>query len=355
MKFTLIESLKSVIIEKSGDGDISVEFSFYDAKPWSNYGKSRIYFNRLSPKEGRFGSNTEEIILTSRDGETYQFDIDEFEYNRLKNNGYVDGNIFKQKYPQQMDRILDVTQQPTKGTGQLTVPYLKTKNSGVPQTILDTLKSIYPNNWGSINDGDCQTLDGVIDVFPAIEGERWSILNFFDTNPGVIKILLEEYQKEKRAESVEDFNNWIRESGEKLFGENSQILQDLIKRNLQSFEKGWKLEDEAVDIIKTKFNLTDDQIIRYCLGSINDRVNSIDFSVNGKTFQVKPASKTSKGEKGIEVNTYGMRDWYKDKKKLDYILYSNGKDILIFPNSSYVVTNNGNKVIHYANPISNPF
>ena len=50
-----------------------------------------------------------------------------------------------------------------------------------------------------------------------------------------------------------------------------------------------------------------------------------------------------------------MRDWYKKKKKLDYILYSNGKHILVFPNSNYIVTNNGNKVIHYTNPISNPF
>jgi len=355
MAFKLLQSLTEVLKESIDGSTTEVEFSFYNMTLWEKYGKSRIYFNRVSPKKGKYGSETENFVLISQLGEMFNFDIDEISYDRLKKNAFVDTSVFKQLYPQELDKLLNKTSEPSTGSNNLSIQFLKTKNSRTPETILNTLKSIYPNNWGKINDGECQTLDGVIDVFPAIEGERWSILNFFDTNPGVIKILLEEYQKENREQSVDDFNQWISENGEMLFGEDSPILENLIKRNLQSFEKGWKLEDDVVDIIKNKFGLTDDQINRYCLGSIQDRVHSIDFSVNGKTFQVKPASKTFKGEKGIEVKTYGMRDWYKNKKQLDYILYSDGKNIIIFPNSNYVVTDNGNKVIHYLNPVSNPF
>ena len=355
MGFKLLQSLSQVLKESMDGSTQEVEFSFYDMKPWSNYGKSRIYFNRLKPITGKFGSDTENIVLVSQDKKRYNFDIDDFSYNRIKNNGFVDGNIFKQTYPQEMELMYDILEKPKTSTGSLTVPYLKTKKSNVATTILNTLKELYPNNWGRINEGDCQTLDGIIDIFPAIEGERWSILNFFDTNPGVIKILLDEYKKDGRQESVEDFNIWISENGERLFGENSPILQNLIKRNLQSFERGWKLEDDVVDLMKQKFGINDEDIVRYCLGSVKDRVQSIDMSINGKSFQIKPASKTYKGDKGIEVKTYGMREWYKNKKELDYIVYSNGKGFIVFPNSNYTVTDNGNRVIHYTNPVSNPF
>ena len=136
-----------------------------------------------------FGSDTENIALISNDGEVYKFDIDDFNYNRLKRNAYVEGSVFKQIYPQEMDGLLDlIDQEKQTSTGNFDVSYLKKNESGVPKTILDTLKEIYPNNWGRINQPDCETLDGVIDIFPAVPGERWSILNFFDTNPGVIKI-----------------------------------------------------------------------------------------------------------------------------------------------------------------------
>jgi len=358
MGLKLIQSLGKVLQESLDGSTQTVDFSFYDMRPWSNYGKSRVYFNRLKPKEGKFGSETENINLISQDGKVYSFDIDDFSYDRNRNNGFVDGTIFKQIYPQEMDVLMDI-KQTSQSTGKLSVPYLKTKKSKTPETILNTLKEIYPNNWGKIDDGDCQTLDGVIDIYPAIEGERWSILNFFDTNPGVIKIILDEYRKENREESVDDFNSWINENGEKLFGKDSAILQQLIKRNKQSFESGWKLEDNVVDIIKSKFNITDEDIIRYCLGSIVDRVGSIDARIKGKGFQIKPAGKTERMEDGsIKVsNTHNMRDWYKNKLRngLDYILYSNGKSVIIFPNSNYTVNKNGSEVIHYTKPVSNPF
>ena len=44
-----------------------------------------------------------------------------------------------------------------------------------------------------------------------------------------------------------------------------------------------------------------------------------------------------------------MRDWYQRKKEIDYILYSNGKSIAVFPNKNYKVSNDGKTVTHYEN------
>jgi hypothetical protein len=298
------------------------------------------------------------LRLISKDGDVYEFDINDFNYNRLEKKAYVDGSVFKQIYPQEMDSLLDlIDQQKETSTGNLDVSSLKKNESGVPKTILNTLKEVYPNNWGRINQPDCKTLDGVIDIFPAVEGERWSILNFFDTNPGVIKILLEEYKKEKRKESIDDFKSWIKENGKKLFGESSDILKKLIKTNIRSFESGSKTEDTFMRLVKQKFGLDDKDVVRYCLGSIKDRVDSIDFSIKGKTFQVKPADKTFKTEKGIGVYTFGMKDWYKYKKNLDYIVYVNNNidSFIIFPNSDYSVNKTGRETIHNSSPVKNPF
>jgi hypothetical protein len=358
MRFKFLNILKTIITENSSDGDVNVEFNFRDIKPWIKYPMNRIYFNNLSLKSGRFGSDTENIALISNDGEVYKFDIDDFNYNRLKRNAYVEGSVFKQIYPQEMDSLLElIDQQKPTSTGNFDVSYLKKNESGVPKTILDTLKEIYPNNWGRINQPDCETLDGVIDIFPAVEGERWSILNFFDTNPGVIKILIEEYKKENRNESTDDFKSWIKENGKKLFGESSDILKKLIKTNIRSFDSGSKTEDTFMRLVKQKFGLEDKDVVRYCLGSIKDRVDSIDFSIKGKTFQVKPADKTFKTDNGIGVYTFGMKKSYMYKRNLDYIVYVNNKldSFIIFPNSNYSVDKTGRETIHNSLPVKNPF
>jgi len=204
---------------------------------------------------------------------------------------------------------------------------------------------------GKISEPDCQTLEGVIDIFPAMEGERWSILNFFDTNPGVIRILVEKYQDENDEVTLEGFKEYLKENKEEIFGKDSPLLQSLVKRNLQSFERGWKTEAEVIDIVKRENpTLTDEDISQYCLGSIEDRVSGVDFKVKGKGYQTKPASKMERLKNGgVRVQTYGMRDWYQRKKEIDYILYSNGKNIAVFPNKNYKVSNDGKTVTHFEN------
>jgi hypothetical protein len=53
MGFKFLNILKTIITENSSDGDVNVEFTFRDIKPWIKYPMNRIYFNNLSLKSGR--------------------------------------------------------------------------------------------------------------------------------------------------------------------------------------------------------------------------------------------------------------------------------------------------------------
>lgn len=353
MGFKLVNILKETITEaESGIGELTFNKMWYSPQ----YGDA-VYFSDFDENLSTV-SNSEKILLgDKKTGESYFFEGGMLNQTRNGKGLYVPMRELQKLYPQLADKLLGKEEK--QKNENLSVINLKKKSSGVPQQILDVLKELYPNNWGKISDPNCETLEGVIDIFPAIEGERWSILNFFDTNPGVIRILLDKYQDENEVQTLEGFKQWLRDTKEELFGEKSQLLQQLIKRNKQSFERGWKLESDVIDIIKRENpSLKDEDIIQYCLGSIKDRVSSTDLSINGKGYQVKPSSKLERMKDGsIKVHTYGMRDWYKNKVRdgLDYIIYSNGKNIVVFPNRNYSVSKDGKTAIHKEKMVPNPF
>jgi len=350
----LVNLLKTTIVEQNREDDDIVEIEFQTAK-YTNDKYQTVFFNRLSQNPNTV-SNAINIVLIDKNTRQELF----FNSSDLKSTKFGDYYISMRQlrllHPSFAHNLMD--KEHKYKNESLDVRVLKTRASGIPQLILDILKDVYPNNWGKISEPNCTTLDGIIDIHPAIDGERWSILNFFDTNPGVIKILVEKYQDDVEISNLDGFKEWLIENQEDLFGENSETLKSLIKRNKQSFKSGWKTEDDAIDIIKRQNpSLTDGDIIQYCLGSIIDRVESIDASILGKTYQIKPSSKMKRLQNGsIQVETWNMNNWYKNKyPKLEYILYCNGKDIAVFPNKNYSVTNGGKTVIHYDNIVKNPF
>lgn len=351
MQFKLVNILKKTITEMYGDlGELTFNKMWYSPE----YGNS-VYFSDFDDDIGSLSLSTKIRLVDNKTDDEYYFEPGMLKPTKNRKGLMINIGQFRRLYPKQAEMLM--RKEDIKSSENLDVNTLKKKESGVPDTILLALKETYPNNWGKISEPDCETLDGVLDIFPAIPGERWSILNFFDTNPGVIKLLVNRYMDENDSQTQEGFKQWILDNKEELFGENSSFLQDLVKRNLQSFERGWKLESEVIDIIKRENpSLTDEDFIKNCLGSIKDRVKGVDFKVNGKGYQVKPAYKMERGEKGeIKVSTYGMRDWYKMKPDIDYIIYSNGKNIAVFPNKKYWVSKDGNTAIHYEKMVPNPF
>jgi hypothetical protein len=112
--------------------------------------------------------------------------------------------------------------------------YFKKNISGVPQTILDSIKSVYPSNWGKIDEEGCKTGEGLLDIETVGVGQRWSIMNYFDTNPKVIYILTNEFLNDHNNFTINDFKNWIRRESKKLFGENSDVLKQMVSVNKKS-------------------------------------------------------------------------------------------------------------------------
>jgi hypothetical protein len=150
---------------------------------------------------------------------------------------------------------------------------------------------------------------------------------------------------------------WLRRNAQKLFGENSGLLRQMIELNRNSFKSGVKTEGYAVQHLIDKYDIPSDDIIQYCNGSIEDRVNSRDikFTINGKSYyiQVKPLQSINKIDDYYEVYTSGMSDKYKkyNQKTVDYIGYANKDNLILFPNSYYSTQDKGKKTLHYKQPI----
>jgi hypothetical protein len=196
-----------------------------------------------------------------------------------------------------------------------------------------------------------------LDIETIGEGQRWSIMNYFDTNPKVINILTNEFLNEYNNFTINDFKNWIKRESKELFGENSPILDRMVQVNRQSLTSGLKTEDYALKHLIDKFGVSPENIVQYCFGSNEDRINSRDikFTVNGKDYyiQVKPLKSVNNVNDRYDVSTRGMSDRYKmyNQKTVDYIGYANKNELILFPNKQYSTQENGGKVIHYVNPI----
>lgn len=350
MGIKLLNTLKQTITEQNNVGELEFGKMWYSPE----YGNA-IYFGDFNKSLSDIDQFDTIKLIDKNTNDVYFLDPEIYKISGKGTSIFLPINEFARLYPQKAENFLK-KEEKINDNSWMNVNNLKTKKSGVPQTILDALKMVYPNNWGRINDVNCETLDGVIDIFPAIPGERWSILNFFDTNPGVLKILSEKYLLEEENTDLEGFKQWILDKKDELFGEYSLLLQELVKRNMQSFQRGWETESQAINAMKKTYSqLKDDDFIQYCLGSIKDRVSGVDFTVKGKGFQTKPASKMERVPGGIKVYTYGMRDWYKNKKDVDFIIYVKDDKIAIFPNYNYNVSYDGKSVIHYTDLVKNPF
>jgi len=248
---------------------------------------------------------------------------------------------------------------------------LKKMDSGFPQFMSDTLYKLYPNNIGknSYIDGDgiCNSENGLINIPNTnVPGQTWSILNYFDTNPMVIKKLIEWFMdgvfsdESPTIVSNKEFKKWI-ENNKKLLFKEGEYLNKLVNINLQSYISGTKTEETTINNLngKTLNNNKIKKINQYCSGSSSDRNQSKDIEIifeSGEPHyaQIKPLTtykvnviKTPPDKETIEyvINTYQMKNY--KSKPIQYIIFTNNntKDMLIFENTNYTIQENNNSVI----------
>jgi hypothetical protein len=180
--------------------------------------------------------------------------------------------------------------------------------------------------------------------------ESWSIMNYFDTKNEVKELIKQKWEKEGDGDKIEWLSN--------IFKTNDDFLKNLLDIQWKSIKSGTKTESDTINNVKDYFNEKgiNVEFETYPPGHILDRGSGIDFTIilGGKRFtvQVKPLKSKEISDNKTIIKTYKMSNWYKSKKEeLDFIVYNNGPNFLVFKNSNYEVSEDGKTVTHYVKPI----
>lgn len=227
--------------------------------------------------------------------------------------------------------------------------YITNSNQIVSKDIRESLKRVFKDYW---IDDDTNFSPGIRGIHTI--GSRngtdvdWSIMNYFDT----------------KREVLSKLNNlWSIDGGLKEewldtnFSDNEELLIDLLRIQWRSIKNGFENENKALENLKNDLNCENVSFELYPPGHVNDRYKFIDLTIKSEgkkyTFQIKPASKTTRLKNGgIMVHTYGMKETYKYKNHLDFILYNKDDKYVIFENKDYFLLNDNNReVIHMGKPV----
>lgn len=355
MKIVITESqYKNLIIEQQTEiefpNEIVVRFTNFN--PDTKNQKSFVYINGMSKEDAEkikemkdTNSNSTVKLSNVLTKEAFDFTVDKINFTKSTGAPYILSDEYDKikKTLETHDIKLDEN-------------FLKKSSSGFPKFMLDTLYKLYPSNIGknrfTDSEGICNSEDGLIDIPNTnIPGQAWSILNYFDTNPMVIKKLIEWYMRgvfnnmePPEGVSIKSFQQWIYDNAEGLFKEG-KYMEELVEINLKSYDSGTKTENLAIKkLTESPYNIDPKNIKQFCSGSKQDRYDGKDLEItteSGESYaQVKPLSwyKVDENTKEYVVNSYQMKNY--KSKPVQYLIFAGPKGLLIFDNKNYRVENN---------------
>ena len=234
-------------------------------------------------------------------------------------------------------------------------PYVKlsVSDDGFSKADIDAaLEMAFPKNWVEENEDFTAGVRGIHTIGEKTgTPEDWSIMNFFSTKDTVKTLINQKWEKEGFGGKIQWLSN--------IFKNDNEFLKELLGLQWNSIKSGFKTESDVISDILNYFKNKEIEVDveYYPPGHKTDRYEKIDFTLKPKnknsfTIQVKPLKKIEITDSGnSKIQTYGMKNEYKSKPNLDYIVYGKTPNFLVFKNSNYEVLNNGATVIHKDNPI----
>lgn len=299
-----------------------------------------------------------EIEIYNDLNESFIIPIDEIKFTSKESKPYVTANYFYSEiYPK-----LNINTKLIGGIASNNIKQaLKMSFKGTP-------------NW---TDETEDMSEGVINIEPTVGGNKWSVLNYFDTKKTIhtlLKALISQDNnnnpevitgsddvKISGNENKETYDEWVVNWLSKVFkGEIHADKLDEIK-NIQkvSIESGLETENDAIDYIKNHPEVLGlngiTETVMYEPGHKKDRWSGVDVEFYGDGadkigVQIKPLSGYNQKNNSVSVGSSNANN-YKGKEGVDYLIFFNSRTnkIVVFKNSNYKIS--GSTYIFSDNPV----
>jgi len=196
---------------------------------------------------------------------------------------------------------------------------------------------------GKIYNDSCQTGFGIIGGNYSSESRggvgEWSVINFFDTNKDIQKLIVEIYNKSNGNISL---NEWVNVNIKDLVGDNglyTKLLADkVLTKDSGTRFKGNQNEGVVIKVLERSFPKI--IINRFCDGDERDRLNGQDLMVTYKNttkyVQVKPlygnvVIRTEiGGQVFFEISIYDDMVTKYSPENVQMLAFVNGQEYIIF-------------------------
>lgn len=196
---------------------------------------------------------------------------------------------------------------------------------------------------GKIYNDSCQTGFGIIGGNYSSESRggvgEWSVINFFDTNKDIQKLIVEIYNKSNSNISL---NEWVNVNIKDLVGDNglyTKLLADkVLTKDSGTRFKGNQNEGVVIKVLERSFPKI--IINRFCDGDERDRLNGQDLMVTYKNttkyVQVKPlygnvVIRTEiGGQVFFEISIYDDMVTKYSPENVQMLAFVNGQEYIIF-------------------------
>ena len=262
--------------------------------------------------------------------------VKKFIIDEVKLNSNLLGIIDYQQSDQLENYI--ILQKDDKNPKNLEINYISS-NWKFAQFLNKILYEIYKDNLGYNKD---KSKYGIVDIYTLGNKINWSILNYFGGHKYIKQYLLDLFNTKNNQENKtpEDFYLWVLVNMTTLFKQGN-ILEEFIKTNMNTYNKGRSTENFVSDILEKKgYN-----IVHYPPGSKFDRDFGIDMEINGTTYQVKQLFEVSEDD----VNHYLLTPLPKNYLGLPVqrimLVNTNNTMFASFSNDNYEIDENGSRYI----------